>query len=401
VDSDSVKRWRVGIDCRYFNAKPSGIGETVAALVKYLPDLAPEIDFLFFRHPECREPLSSARNVREITVSSPANGPATLLRLPGTVDLTGLDLFHAPANIHPGGLTIPCVTTIHDIMWLTHPKWCNPAWWGKVEQRFYGHGMRRALSRSAAIATVSEATRQEILQRWPQLVHRVSVTRSGVSRQFAPVPRDPALLAEAGINPAHKFCLVVGQYAPYKNHETAIAAFAAAFGNCPALDLVLVQRRGPRASRLQKQAEELGVGGRVLFLPATRREVLIQLYSAAELLLHPSLCEGFGNPVAEAMACGCPVITSNLSAMPEVSGGAAILADPRDIAGLAAALRQVVSDSSMRQTLRQRGLARARELDWKEFAAANLAIYRRVLSAGQRSVVMQENLSDNSMAIQH
>lgn len=371
---------RIGLDCRYVNARPSGIGEVVMALAAHLPELAPRCEFLFLRHPDRTEPLSTAPNVREVTVASPANGPATLLCLPRIVDLAGLDLFHAPANIMPGGLSMPCVTTVHDIMWLTHPEWCNPGWWGKVERRFYGQGIRRALRHSAAIATVSEATRQEILDRSPDLANRIIVTRSGVSREFAPAAHNPALLAEAGLDPARRFCLVVGQYAPYKNQETALAAFAAAFGDTPDMDLVMVQRRGAASERLLRLAARHGMAGRVHLIRAARREVLIQLYSAAQTLLHPSLCEGFGNPLAEAMACGCPVITSNLSAMPEVTGGAALLADPLDVAGLAAALRRVVDDPDLRQSLRERGLERARQLDWKDFAAANLEIYRRVLA---------------------
>jgi glycosyltransferase involved in cell wall biosynthesis len=383
TDTHPAKKISIGLDCRYVNSHPSGIGEVAAALAAYLPVLAPEYDFVILKHPGHREPLSTASNVREMVVTSAANGPSTLLWLPRVADLRGLSLFHAPANIQPGGLTIPCVTTVHDIMWLNHPDWCNPSWWGKVERHFYSHGIRRAFARSAAIATVSEATRQEILKKWPQLEDRITVTRSGVSPEFAPVAPDRQLLAEAGLDPRRRFCLVIGQYAPYKNHECAIAAFAAAFPTRSDIDLVLVQRRGQNAERLRHQAATLGIGARVHFLAPTRREVLIQLYCAAELLLHPSLCEGFGNPVAEAMACGCPVITSDLSAMPEVAGGAALLVNPRDIAALAAALQRVLADEAFRKMLRERGLQRARELDWRDFAKANLAIYRRVLNTSE------------------
>lgn len=371
----------IGIDCRYLNARPSGIGEVVSALVKHLPALAPEYQFLMLCHPDRTEPLSNSANVREVTVSSAANSPTTLLGLDKVVDLTNLDLFHAPANIQPGRLSMPCVTTVHDIMWLTNPEWCNPRWWGQVERRFYRYGIRKALRQSAMIATVSEATRQEILRHWPNLEDRVAVTRSGVSEDFAPAPYVPQLIAEAGLDPGRRFCLVVGQYAPYKNHEIALAAFAAAFGNQPDHDLVLVQRRGNNSRALQELAQQHGIAGRVHFPRVPRREVLIQLYCAAEVLLHPSLCEGFGNPIAEAMACGCPVITSNISAMPEVAGDAALLVNPRDVGNIAQALRTVADDPAVRADMSRRGIARAKELDWRDFAAANLAIYRRVLAA--------------------
>jgi hypothetical protein len=112
--------WRIALDCRYIGPRPSGIGEFVAALVQHLPPLAPDCEFTFLRHTRAAGPLSAAANVREIEVGAAANGPVTLLHLPLAVDLAGIDLFHAPANILPGGLAMPTITTIHDVMWLTN-----------------------------------------------------------------------------------------------------------------------------------------------------------------------------------------------------------------------------------------------------------------------------------------
>ena len=100
-------RPKIALDCRYLGPRPSGIGECVAALVRYLPGLAPDCDFLFLRHPRAPAALSDAPNVTEVTVRAAANGPVTLAHLPLAADLTGVDLFHAPANILPGGLTMP------------------------------------------------------------------------------------------------------------------------------------------------------------------------------------------------------------------------------------------------------------------------------------------------------
>jgi len=376
-----VRPARIAIDCRYLGPRPSGIGELVAALVRHLPELAPDCEFTFLRNALRREPLSRAPNVRELVVSSPANGPVTLLNMPWAVDLVGIDLFHAPANILPGGLAMPTITTVHDVMWLTHPEWCNPRPWGLIERHFYRHGIARALARSALVATVSDASRSEIIRIAPEAAARVVVTRSGVDRDFAPVARDAAALARIGVPLGKRYCLVVGQGAPYKNHEGALRAFAHAFGLVADMDCVMVRRRGGSGAALERLAASLGLEGRVHLLDAVERPELVQLYSGAEALLHPSLCEGFGNPVAEAMACGCPVVASNCSAMPEVAGGAALLADPRDPAEIAAQLKRAVEDRSLAADLRSRGLQRAAELDWRAFAAANLALYRRVLAS--------------------
>lgn len=371
----------VCIDCRYIGPRPSGIAEVVRGLVDHVPALAPDLDFLLLRSSSRTDPLSEAANVRELAVPHPANGPATMWWLPRVIDLTGVDLFHATFNIMPAGLRMPCVTTVHDIMWLTHPAWCNPRPFGLIERAFYAHGIKRALRRSAAVATVSRASREEIVAWAPEARTRTFVTHSGVSPDFRPVERNATTLASLGLPPNRRFVLVVGQYAPYKNHDGAVRAFAEAFRERHDIDLVLLQRMGKGAQRLMLLAEGLGLAGRVHLLPPAERSEMIQLYSIATLLLHPSLCEGFGNPLAEAMACGCPVVTSNLSAMPEVTGGAAVLVDPHDPVAIAAGLREVVDNPRRAAAMRRAGLARASELTWRAFAAANIAIYRKVLAS--------------------
>lgn len=365
----------VCIDCRYVSDRPSGIAEVVRGLIEFAPDLAPDLDFLLLRNASFTGTLSSARNVREVSLSQPTNGPATMWWLPRIVDLSAVDLFHATANIMPAGMEIPCVTTVHDIMWLTHPQWCNPS---RIQRAFYRHGIRRALRHSDAIATVSGATQEAIATYAPEAADHTFVTLSGVSSDFGPRGPDPASLAKMGVPADRRFVLTVGQYAPYKNHEGALRAFSLAFGNRTDVDFVMLQRMGKRTESLLQLADNLGLKGRLHLIPPVNRQGMALLYSSALALLHPSFCEGFGNPLAEAMACGCPVVTSDVSAMPEVTAGAALLADPNDITGLAAALRCVADKPGQAAAMQKRGLARAAQLSWRDFAAANIEIYRRV-----------------------
>ncbi len=371
----------VCIDCRYIGPRPSGIAEVVRGLVDHLPALAPDLRFLLLRHPAHEGRLSHADNVTERVVKQAANGPATMWWLPCVVDLSGVDLFHATANIMPAGLPMPCVVTIHDIMWLTRPQWCGTGLKGRVDQLFYGHGIRRALCAAEAIATVSGATAAEIADFHPAAVGRTTVTRSGVSRRFRPVAPDPAALQALGLRPGRPFVLTVGQYAPYKNHEGAVRGFASAFAQRGDIDLVMVQRTGPNSRRLLDLARRLGVGNRVHLCAAIGEAALLSLYSSAKALLHPSFCEGFGNPVAEAMACGCPVVTSGVSSMAEVAGGTARLVDPHDEKSIAAGLVGVIDDARRAAQMRAAGLIRAGRLEWRDYAMANLAIYRRIIGA--------------------
>jgi alpha-1,3-rhamnosyl/mannosyltransferase len=280
----------------------------------------------------------------------------------------------------PAGLAMPCLTTIHDLMWLDRPEWCESGWKRPVRQAFFRHGITRALDHSALLATVSVATRDAIKAIRPDVEPRLFVTASGVSEAFRPVPVDPQSLTRLGIAPDRRFVLTVGQFAPYKNHVGALHAFALACQRRDDVDLVFVQRQGRGANLLRTMAADLGIGGRVHMLPALQQDDLIQLYAAAALLLHPSLCEGFGHSLAEAMACGCPVVTSNRSAMAEVTGDAALLADPADPVAIAAAMGRILDDPALANAMRRRGLDRSAGLRWDDFARGNLALYRRALA---------------------
>ncbi len=381
----TAKRPTVCIDCRYIRERPSGIATIVQALVDHLPAMAPDLDFFFLKHPNAPARLSAAPNVREQVVSQEANGPATLLALPRFVDLRGVDLFHGTFNILPAGLTMPTVVTLCDVMWLKYPHWARSAGpRGRVETAFYQHGIRRALAKASRLVAISEATRSEIGTLDRGAWERTRVALEGVSADYRPLEGEEGRRAIEAARAKHlpdakRYVLTVGQFAPYKNHVTVVRAFAAAFGDQPDVQLALVQRLGPGQKVLEPLARSLGVDRRVKFLSGIPLPELVALYNGAIALCHPSLYEGFGNCPAEAIACGCPVVTSNRSSMPEVSGVAAELVNPEDPDDVAAALRRVARDPAHAATMRARGLARAAELTWKAHAEKNLRTYRELL----------------------
>ena len=370
---------KICVDCRYIGPRPSGIGKVQQALVDYLPALAPEFEFVFLKRADAPVQLSSAGNVREVVVHAAANSPATMWWLPRVAPLGDVQLFHATFNIMPAGLTMPCVTTVHDIMWLTNPEWCKARFSRPIERRFYRHGINRALRRSAAITTVSEASKQELLRWKPALAGRVHAALLGVNDEYRPVSSAAEQLAGLGLPPGKRIVLTVGQYVPYKNHEGALRVFAEACGNREDVHLVFVQRLSRNAEDLRTLATTLGIAGRVHFLEAVDDAALVALYGTAACLLHPSYCEGFGLPLVEAMACGCPVVASDHSAMPEVLGGAGLLAPVHDMAAMANALRRVLDEPEISEMLGRAGLARAESFSWERFAARNLDVYRSVL----------------------
>lgn len=386
------RRPTVCIDCRYIRERPSGIATIVQALVDCIPGWAPDLDFVLIKHPQAPARLCAASNVREVVVAREANGPATLFALPRFIDLAGVDLFHCPFNILPHGLWMRTVVTVCDVMWLKTPGWArSPGWWGYVQQAFYQHGTWRSIRHATRIIAISKATHDEIASLDPRAASRTRVVLEGVAVEFRRLHGEDGVQRVQRVRAkyvpgAKRYVLTVGQYVGYKNHETVVRAFALAFQHDPDVHLVLVQRLGNGQRGLTEIARSMGIADRVHILPSVSQDDLIALYNGALALCHPSLVEGFGNPPAEAMACGCPVVTSNRSSMPEVSGVAALLVDPEDSAEVARGLRRVAYDAGLANSMRDRGLKRAGELSWQACARATLDVYREVLQAPPSSM---------------
>jgi glycosyltransferase involved in cell wall biosynthesis len=377
-------RGTVCIDARYVRERPSGIGLLVEELVSRVGRLAPDLDFVFLKHPRRSEPLSKEPNVREVVVPWEANGPVTLLALARVVDLRKVDVFHAPFNIMPAGLRMPTVVTIHDLMWIHRPELARRSRvWGSIEQAFYANGIRRALRHAAAIVTVSQCTRDEMVGRETPGRASIRVIPPAGHEGFGVVP--PHAISERlrrlGLNET-PYVLAVGQSAPYKNHVGIVRGFALAFADRPEIRLVVVQRLHGHRS-LERLAAKLGIGDRLILPGAVPRDDLAALYGGAVALCHPSHWEGFGLPIAEAMACGCPIIASSVGAMPEVAGDAALYADPEDPRSIANALQRIERDPSLGAALRKRGLARVRALSsWDAFALQHVELYRELIRNG-------------------
>ncbi|MCU0655932.1 MAG: glycosyltransferase family 4 protein [Polyangiaceae bacterium] len=378
----------VSLDCRYIRERPSGIGAYVQALVDRLPLLDPSSSFQFWAHPAARGKLATRSNTCEVEVHAAANGPATLLWPSRLVDLGGREVLHAPFNILGRGLRLPTVVTVHDLMWLLTPGACEgvgPA--TPAQALFYRDGILRALREATRIVAISRATADAIGHVVPEALPRTRVIHHGVEGWFQP-PTDRDALA-ARIEQRHgpgPYFLVVGQNAPSKNHGAILEAFAAARLD-PSVRLILVQRLFAKrgylggAVPLDQQAEALGIGHRVRFVAGLPREEVRDLIQGALALIQYSRFEGFGMPALEAMACGTPVIASDIAPLVEVLGGAGLHASlqPRD---LAAALERLASSPGLRAELGARALERGRAFSWDRCAQAHLEVYREAVAQG-------------------
>ena len=378
----SIDTGRYVIDARYVRARPSGIGNYVAALIARLPALAPGARFRLWTHPERPEPIVAA-NVSCASVSAVADGFRTLLD-PSRLDaLRAEDVLHLPFSLLGRGLRCASVVTIHDLMWLEQPNQVDarPVL-SRVRASFYQFGMRQALAHATRLIAVSQATADRMLAVFPACADRVRIIHNAAGPAFSAARDLEAALTRAAelIGSDAPYYLVLGKNEPYKGHRFALEAFAREAR--PGELLVLVQRTR-RGAGLERLAQSLGIADRLRWLPAVGELDLVALLQAARALLQPSLVEGFGIPVLEAMACGCPVIASDTPALAEVVGGAGLLARVGDAAGLAAAMNQLRS-GALRAELRERGLERARAFSWDVAAARTLEVYREAGATGPR-----------------
>jgi glycosyltransferase involved in cell wall biosynthesis len=286
-----------------------------------------------------------------------------------------LDVIHFPSFPPPLLCFRRCIWTLHDATaWL----YSETQDW-KARLYFRDLGARTANS-SRAIVTVSNESKRDIVATLRVPENKVRVIHEGIDAQVFHRVCDRALLdsVRARYGLAERFVLTVATLEPRKNLPFLVQAYRR-LGEAtrPGIALVIVGRKGWKTQAMDRCLTDSGEG--VLVTGFVPREDLVALYSLADVFVLPSLYEGFGFPPLEAMACGCPVIVSNRGALPEIVGNAALLIDPEDLNSLVAALQSVLTDSTLRAALVDKGLARVKEFSWRTAASKTLDLYSEVV----------------------
>jgi glycosyltransferase involved in cell wall biosynthesis len=289
---------------------------------------------------------------RPVLLTSHPAAPTDAWRLARALGkLTGDDLFFSPGYNTPLFCASPFVFTICDLSHIYSGS-SSP-----LIRLYYATVMKRACYRAACILTISEFTRTQIVEWAGVPPEKVFNVRCGVDRAYHPRGDSYAL--------PFPYLLSVSNRKRHKNEFRVVEAFAKA-GLGGEMRLVFT---GNPTTDLADCMERHHVTSLVHFTGLVPEEKLPSLYRSAEALIFPSLYEGFGLPLLEAMACGTPVVTANTTALPEVAGGAALLVDPTSVEQIAEAMKRIVSDTSLRQQLREKGLARAAQFSWDSTAA--------------------------------
>ncbi len=375
---------RIAIEANAFWRNRAGTGTYVRNLFGALEAIAPEHDYLYLTAAavDAAASLDVAQRGRVQRLINGLRQMAWLqVSLPLQLRRTGADLFHAPAMIGPFWQPCPTVFTILDLAVIEYPEVFDPLW-----RSYVLLNLRLALARAGAVIAISESTRQDVLRHFSLRPELVRVVYFGCDPRFRPV--DNAELREsvrANFGLPERFILYVGTLEPRKNVPRLLQAFhhLKAEGRIPH-KLVMVGERGWLYHDIFQELQALGLENEVLFVGYVDHDQLPVIYGMSEMLVLPSLYEGFGLPPLEAMACGCPVVTSNASSLPEVVGEAALCVDPYDVRAIAEAMATLVFRPERRLDLVCRGLERARLFSWERAAAETLEVYVQITSHGAR-----------------
>lgn len=293
-------------------------------------------------------------------------------QLPATLARNGVQVLHSPHYTQP--IRLPCrsIVTFHDMTFFTMPQVH-----GRFRRLFFQKMMRWSARHADRLITVSESTRQDLIRVLSPPPGRVVTIAEAASERFRRLdpPSVAAVCTRYELTP-DRYVLFVGVLEPRKNLPALLEAFARIQADFPDVPLVVAGKKGWMYDAIFERTTALGLQDRVKFIGYAPEADLPALYNGARVFVYPSQYEGFGLPVLEALQCGTPVITSNLSSMPEVAGDAALLVAPEDIGSIAESIRRLLQDDGLTRELSQRGLDRARQFSWRRCAEETLDVYR-------------------------
>jgi glycosyltransferase involved in cell wall biosynthesis len=368
---------RIAIDAR--KLRDYGIGTYVRNLLRHLARLDRTTDYVVLcSQRDWKSTSELGENFRAIIDASPGYSLREQVTVPLDLRRERVDLFHAPHYVLPPLTPCRSVVTIHDCIHLRFPQYLP----SRLGYAYARSSMWVATHRSSRVLTVSEASKRDILKYFHIPEAKVDVIYNGIDERFwsPPDAADVDRIRER-YQLDGRFVLYAGNIKPHKNIERLIEAFHTlkqhGFDD---VKLLIIGDEVSKYATLRRAVHRYKLHKHVRFFGFVPDQTLAVLYRLAALFVFPSLYEGFGLPPLEAMASGTPVITSNVSSLPEVVGDAALLIDPYEPDAIAAAIERLLTDARLREDLRARGLKRAREFSWDQSVQRIRAIYYEVLA---------------------
>jgi glycosyltransferase involved in cell wall biosynthesis len=368
---------RIAIDAR--KLRDYGIGTYVRNLLRHLSRIDSTTEYvLFCRAEDCGDLEELGENFRAVPEPARPYSASEQLRIPMDLRREGIDLFHAPHYVLPPLTPCKSVVTIHDCIHLRFPQYLP----NRLAYAYARSSLWFATHRSNRVLTVSEASKRDILRYFRVPDRKIDVIYNAIDERFgAPPTSEEIERVRDRYQLNAPFVLYAGNIKPHKNLERLIEAFhTLRRGDLEHVKMLIIGDEISKYATLRRAVHRYKLHKHVRFFGFVPDKTLAVLYRLARAFVFPSLYEGFGLPPLEAMASGTPVITSNLSSLPEVVGDAALLIDPYDADAIADAMRRVLLDSDLREDLRQRGLRRVAEFSWDRSVRRIREIYEEVLA---------------------
>ena len=372
---------KILLDATALPKNPVGAGVYITRVVKELLKYGSSYDFIVLAHEDDFSlfQLDDSFKSNFIFLRDFGRGYRILseqISYPSIIHREKIDLYHGLHYSFPVVHGCPVVTTVHDMTYFIHPE--KHLWLKRYYFKFF---IRYACSKSDKILSVSQSTKNDIIKYTKCDPNIISVTPLGVDEKFKKIG-DKSVLESVRekYNLPNEFILFVGLIEPRKNVGLLIEAFAKYIKSEIDLDtnLVIAGRWGWESNAIMELVANLDISGRVIFPGYIAQEDLPALYTLAKIFVYPSYYEGFGLPVLEAMACGTPVITTNVSSMPEFVGDSGILIEPGDLEALVVALEILMADSEKRNDLSRKGILASSSFRWKKTAELTLKAYDKV-----------------------
>ena len=366
---------RIAIDARKLH--DYGIGTYVRNILRYLGRIDRENEYVLLCRPADVDAVSTyGENFRALSEPSGNYSIMEQVRLPIALKRAGAEVFHAPHYVLPPLLPCPSVVTIHDCIHLMFPEYLP----NKLAYLYARTFMTMAARRSSRVLTVSEASKRDILRFFRIPASKVEVVYNAIDDRFDREPEiEDVMRVRERYQLNDQFLLYTGNIKPHKNVERVIEAFARlrarGFDN---LKLLIIGDEISKSQNLRRAVHRHQLHHQVRFLGFVPDATLAVLYRLADVFVFPSLYEGFGLPPLEAMASGTPVVTSNVSSLPEVVGDAALLVDPKDADAIAGAIQRILTDRDLRRSLTQKGLGRAHDFSWERSVRRIRDVYLEV-----------------------
>ncbi|MCB4792729.1 MAG: glycosyltransferase family 4 protein [Elusimicrobia bacterium] len=357
---------KIGIDARMIDN--SGIGTYIKLLLKHIKDFDKN-EYLLFGDPAKLNHFG----IKTIEAKFPIYSITEQLKLPGMIENSKVDIFHEPHYNIPYFYSGKMVVSIHDLIHILFPQFLS----SRAAYYYAKFFLASACEKSQRIMTISENTKNDIIKHFRVEPSKIKVIYIGINPVFKPSLE----LAKEVREKIGKYILYVGALRPHKNVHTLVEAFnRLKKKNEISHKLVLVGNgKKDYIVKIQKMIAAYSIENSVLMPEVLNQEELRKYYCGADVFVFPSLYEGFGLPPLEAMASGCPVITSNSSSMPEVVGDAGIMTDAQDIDRLSNAIYKVISDEGLRKKMIEKGIARSKIFSYEKTVRETVNIYNDVL----------------------